>query len=95
MDVGSWLQSLGLGQYEALFRDNDIDAEVLCDLTDADLEKLGVLSGIASACSRRSPVRLRGASRDADEPFAPTLSTDAPNAVRSRSCSAISSARRV
>jgi hypothetical protein len=29
MDVGDWLRSLGLGQYEALFRENEIDAEVL------------------------------------------------------------------
>ena len=27
MDVGNWLRSLGLGQYETLFRQNDIDAE--------------------------------------------------------------------
>ena len=33
MDVGSWLRSLGLGQYEAAFRDNEIDAEVLVELT--------------------------------------------------------------
>ena len=45
MDVGAWLRSLGLEQYEALFRENDIDAEVLGDLTDADLEKLGVTLG--------------------------------------------------
>jgi SAM domain (Sterile alpha motif) len=45
MDVGSWLRSLGLEQYEALFRENDIDAELLGDLTDADLEKLGVTLG--------------------------------------------------
>jgi class 3 adenylate cyclase len=45
MDVGSWLRSLGLEQYEALFRQNDIDAEVLGDLTDADLEKFGVTFG--------------------------------------------------
>ena len=32
MDVGDWLRSLGLGQYEALFRQNDIDAEVLSAL---------------------------------------------------------------
>jgi len=35
MDVAVWLQGLGLEQYEALFRENDIDAEVLSDLTDA------------------------------------------------------------
>ena len=45
MDVGEWLRSLGLGQYEAAFRDNGIDADVLPDLSDADLEKLGVLLG--------------------------------------------------
>ena len=45
MDVGDWLRSLGLGQYEALFRENEIDAEVLPELTEADLEKIGVPLG--------------------------------------------------
>ena len=45
MDVGEWLRSLGLGQYEVVFRDNEIDAEVLPEITDADLEKLGVPLG--------------------------------------------------
>src|ERR1700752_5221367 len=45
MDVASWLRSLGLEQYEATFRDNVIDDSVLPDLTDQDLEKLGVLLG--------------------------------------------------
>src|SRR5271163_587475 len=45
MDVGDWLRSLGLGQHEALFRENEIDAEVLPELTDADLEKIGVPLG--------------------------------------------------
>ena len=45
MDVGGWLRSLGLSQYETLFRQNDIDAEVLSDLTDGDLEKFGVSFG--------------------------------------------------
>src|SRR5208283_471233 len=45
MDVGVWLRGLGLEQYEALFRENDIDAEVLSDLTDGDLEKIGVSLG--------------------------------------------------
>ena len=37
--------SLGLGQYEEGFRDNKIDFDVLADLTDGDLEKLGVPLG--------------------------------------------------
>ena len=45
MDVAVWLRGLGLQQYEALFRENDIDAEVLSDLTDGDLEKIGVSFG--------------------------------------------------
>ena len=32
-------------QYETLFRQNDIDAEVLSELTDGDLEKFGVSFG--------------------------------------------------
>src|ERR1700751_3248886 len=42
MDVGLWLRSLGLGQYEAAFRDNEIDGEVLPKLTLDDLKDLGV-----------------------------------------------------
>ena len=40
MDVGGWLRSLGLGQYETLFRASEIDADILPELTDVDLEKL-------------------------------------------------------
>src|SRR3954454_10351846 len=42
MDVGDWLRSLDLGQYEAAFRDNDVDDEVLRSLTGDDLKELGV-----------------------------------------------------
>ena len=42
MDVGAWLRSLGLGQYEAAFRDNEIDGAVLPKLTVEDLRDLGV-----------------------------------------------------
>jgi class 3 adenylate cyclase/tetratricopeptide (TPR) repeat protein len=45
MDVGGWLRSLGLGEYEEKFRDNRIDADLLADLTDGDLEKLGLPLG--------------------------------------------------
>ncbi|HEX5079327.1 MAG TPA: adenylate/guanylate cyclase domain-containing protein, partial [Geminicoccaceae bacterium] len=44
-DIAQWLRALGLGRYEQAFRDNDIDGEVLADLDDADLEKLGVSLG--------------------------------------------------
>ncbi len=45
MDVRAWLERLGLGLYEQTFRDHRIDFDVLADLTDADLEELGVALG--------------------------------------------------
>ena len=45
MDVGAWLRGLGLGQYEGIFRDSEIEADVLSELTEADLEKLGLPLG--------------------------------------------------
>jgi class 3 adenylate cyclase len=43
--IVDWLKSLGLDQYARLFSDNAIDLSVLPDLTDQDLEKLGVVLG--------------------------------------------------
>ena len=45
MDVGAWLRGLGLGQYEGSFRESEIEADVLPELTEADLEKLGLPLG--------------------------------------------------
>ena len=42
MDVVVWLRSLGLGKYEAAFRDNEINEPVLPNLTPEDLKELGV-----------------------------------------------------
>ena len=39
MDVSHWLRSLGLTEYEAAFRDNKIDDEVLPTLTTEDLKE--------------------------------------------------------
>jgi SAM domain (Sterile alpha motif) len=41
MNVAAWLQSLGLERYEPLFRDNEIDWEVLPKLTSEDLKEIG------------------------------------------------------
>jgi len=72
MDVGGWLRSLGLGQYEALFRENEIDADILPELTDVDLKELGVplghrkrllraISGLAAAETLGAPPASTGA----------------------------------
>jgi hypothetical protein len=68
VDVESWLRSLGLGQYGAAFSENGIATDVLPDLTDSDLEKLGVplgdrkrlLRAIASLGPPQTPSHLTG-----------------------------------
>jgi len=45
MDIGGWLRNLGLGQYESAFIENAIDTDVLPELTEGDLEKLGIPLG--------------------------------------------------
>src|SRR5246500_3347263 len=60
MDIVAWLRGLGLEQYAPAFRDNDVDGEVLPELTAEDLISIGVtsvghrrklLSAIAALCA--------------------------------------------
>jgi class 3 adenylate cyclase/predicted ATPase len=67
MDVGGWLRNLGLTQYEATFRENEIDTDVLPELTEIDLEKLGVPLG------HRKRLLKAIAGLGAPEKLAPTL----------------------
>jgi predicted cobalt transporter CbtA len=67
MDLGGWLRSLGLDQYEARFRANEIDTDVLPELTEIDLEKLGVPLG------HRKRLLKAIAGLGAAEKLAPTL----------------------
>ena len=45
IELGAWLKAQGLEQYSRIFADNDIDFDVLVDLSDGDLEKLGLSLG--------------------------------------------------
>ena len=56
-DVEEWLERLGLSRYRAVFAEHDIDREVLPELTEPDLEKLGLLARPPQA----APARDRGA----------------------------------
>jgi class 3 adenylate cyclase/tetratricopeptide (TPR) repeat protein len=68
-----WLEKIGLGQYAATFVENDIDLAVLPDLSDADLQSLGLSLGHrrrlqrAAAALGKTPER---AEPDAGEPDA-------------------------
>ena len=76
MDVGGWLKSLGLGEYEALFRASKIDADVLPELTEVDLEKLGLPLG-----HRKRLLRAISGLAVA-EPLAARLSSSISSAIR-------------
>jgi class 3 adenylate cyclase/predicted ATPase len=45
MDVAAWLRGLGLARYEPTFRENEVDAEVLPELTESDLTTMGLPVG--------------------------------------------------
>jgi class 3 adenylate cyclase len=45
MDIATWLRGLGLERYEPTFRENEIDAEILPELTGAHLAALGLPLG--------------------------------------------------
>jgi class 3 adenylate cyclase len=53
--IADWLSALGMSEYEQRFVENRIDLSVLPDLTDQDLEKLGVVLG-----DRRKMLRAFG-----------------------------------
>jgi len=64
--VADWLKKLGMSEYAQRFAENRIDFSVLHDLTDQDLEKLGVVLG-----DRRKMLRAI-ANLDAAPPAPPT-----------------------
>ena len=54
-EMADWLEKLGMSEYAERFAENRIDLSVLPDLTDQDLEKLGVVLG-----DRRKMLRAIG-----------------------------------
>jgi class 3 adenylate cyclase len=83
MDVGDWLRSLGLAQYEAAFRDNKVDGKILPKLTAEDLKDLGVAAvghrrAILAAIEELSNPTAVTKPASTANPASPTLtSTDA------------------
>jgi class 3 adenylate cyclase len=71
MDLGEWLRSLGLGKYEAAFRENEIDESVLSRLTAEDLKELGV----AALGHRRKLLDAIAALRDDGRDKPPSVDT--------------------
>jgi hypothetical protein len=77
MDIGVWLHGLALERYEQAFRDNNIDAEILPELTADDL----VAIGIASVGHRRKLLVAIAALKSEgvrDGPGGPSLAPPSP-----------------
>jgi class 3 adenylate cyclase len=80
--VADWLEKLGLGQYAQRFAENDVDFAILGDLTDQDLEKIGV----ASLGHRRKLLRAIASLNDTPPVASPAhvaLSAPQPIAITS------------
>ena len=82
--VADWLQKLGLGQYAQSFAENDIDFAVLSDLTDQDLEKIGVMSLGHRRKLLRAIVELNRVENDAAKPISATAAPVAPHDMAER-----------
>ena len=75
MDVAAWLRGLGLERYEAAFRDNDVDAEVLPELTAEDLISIGVTS-VGHRRKLLAAIAAVGAANVAQSPTLPIAPAD-------------------
>ena len=83
MDIGGWLRSLGLDEYEKAFRENKVDAAVLPKLTADDLKDLGV----AAVGDRRKLLEAIEGLRSATKPE-PTSSEASSTAAATKDTTA-------
>jgi class 3 adenylate cyclase/predicted ATPase len=72
-DLQHWLEEIGLAQYADLFVTNDIDWEILPDLTERDLEKLGVSLG-----HRKKLIKSIQARFSSSQPASPSVDPRSP-----------------
>ena len=68
--VPQWLDRLGLGRFAAAFAEQQIDLDVLTELTDEDLEKLGIPLG-----PRKKLLKAIAEFGDGESPFGSLAST--------------------
>src|SRR6202163_3586860 len=73
--IADWLAELGLSRYAQVFDENGIDLSVLSDLTDQDLEKLGIVLG-----HRRKMLRAIANLKDIEKSSSAIAAATAPSA---------------
>ena len=74
--IADWLEKLGLSEYAQRFAENDIDFTILRDLTDQDLEKIGVASlghrrKMLAAIANLEPIETRPPASAVEAPAVP------------------------
>jgi SAM domain (Sterile alpha motif) len=83
-EVADWLEKLGLGQYAQRFAENDISFSILSDLTDQDLEKIGVASLGHRLQLLRAIAELTSREKEAPKPAVATATSAAPEDTAER-----------
>jgi class 3 adenylate cyclase len=89
--IAQWLEKLGMSEYAQLFAENRIDLSVLPDLTDQDLEKLGVVLGdrrkmlrAIANLNHAPPTAAPASAPSYVQPTAATLAVPAPESAAER-----------
>ena len=77
-DVEQWLERLGLAKYAKLFAENEVDFEVLPDLTEQDLKDLDIPLG-----PRKKLLKAIAALTESAAPLDSSAPAPAPSASRS------------
>jgi hypothetical protein len=78
--IAEWLEKLGMSEYAQRFAQNDIDIEVLSELTDSDFDRLGVSIGHRRKMMRG--IRELASSSVSPSPNRPTSAVTAAQAAR-------------
>jgi class 3 adenylate cyclase len=82
--IADWLQTLGLGQCAQRFAENDINFVILSDLTDQDLEKIGVTSLGHRRQLLRAIAELNGVDKGTPKPAIAATAPVAPHDTAER-----------
>jgi len=78
-DLRRWLDGLGLSRYHSVLAENEIDLEILPELTEEDLEKIGIPLGPRRKLFRALPAvkGVQGSAAAATRPLPSATSDDA------------------
>ena len=84
LDVARWLADQGLGYHAAAFAENGVGADVLGDLTDADLKELGLNLGDRKRLLKAIGTLSAGFARDRAEAAEPSVKPAVPREAERR-----------